>query len=519
MSATSLRMAVALSVLGLSAPTAHAGGATDEALEVRTIDEAEPWAQVVTGEQSKSLFERRYGAEAEAARQAFQPFMQDGVLYDRDSGAADMYRQLGVPPLHAENYEPTVGVLYVETGGVTLNPTCGNGESANAAKNCTPLVDSTITFPAIGGGAGAGLFQELQSYYEPFNLVMTQNRPPDYLPYTMAVVGGSAQLAGFSGACGVANVACDGLKRNHVSLTFPESCGGSANTAAQETAHNWGLEHTDNAGDLMYPFNMGGFQQFVDSCMTISHATGDGNTQCGYVHEVYCPAGKGEVQNSYGELMGVFGPRAVDSVEPEVVSVFPENGAVFSTSDTVLVTAEIDDDSRMVGVKWTWEEGLPEGTDSYTKCTNKVCDEDFVTGASFDPSEIAWDFVNLQEPPVGVYSFKVEVLDAYGNYDSRTITFEVTEDGSEGGADASADESGGGSGGGTGDDGTGGSGADGASGIGTGGFDGGLDGGDDGDPEGCGCRSSGDTPPALPWSGMLAVFGLLFVGRGRRPLR
>ena len=490
------------------------------AAEPRLIRDDVPWALHPGDDLDQTPLERAYGINEEDLP-AVDSFWDGTLLYTRDSAARDTLEQQGLPPLHAVSYDASPGVLYVAMQGITLTPTCTGGDSANAAKRCSPLVDGETSFPAYGNGSQqAALFNQLAGFYEPFDLVLTTSAPPDWMPYTMAVIGGSAGNAGQpGGVCGVANVACDGLKRNHVSLTFPGSCGGSAETAAQETAHNWGLEHTDNTSDLLYPFNNGGNKSFVDQCMTISHATGDGNTQCGYVHEVYCPAGKGEVQNSYGELMGVFGPRAVDSVEPEVVSVFPENGAVFSTSDTVLVTAEIDDDSRMVGVKWTWEEGLPEGTDSYTKCTNKVCDEDFVTGASFDPSEIAWDFVNLQEPPVGVYSFKVEVLDAYGNYDSRTITFEVTEDGSEGGADASADESGGGSGGGTGDDGTGGSGADGASGIGTGGFDGGLDGGDDGDPEGCGCRSSGDTPPALPWSGMLAVFGLLFVGRGRRPLR
>ncbi|MEM6996447.1 MAG: hypothetical protein AAF721_38435, partial [Myxococcota bacterium] len=446
-----LRLAATLSLVALGTSSAHAAGpdAADPADSLagddtmRVIDPAHPWARVMTGELSKSRFEQEYGAEAEAARQQFQPFEQDGVVYDKDSWSADMFKALELPPpLHAENYEPTVGVLYVEMNGVTLSPNCGSGDSANAALNCSPLVDNETTFPAMSdGGAQAALFQQLATFYEPFNLVMTTNRPPEYLPYTMAVVGGSSQLAGHSGACGVANVACDGLKRNHVSLTFPQSCGGSAGTAAQETAHNWGLEHTDNSGDLMYPFNMGGVQSFIDSCMNISHATGDGNTQCGYVHEVYCPTGGGEVQNSAAELFGVFGPRVTDNQPPEIVDLQPAHGAVFSTDDEFTVTASITENSRMVGVRWTWLEGLPDGTDSYTKCTNNVCDEDFSTGASFDVSQVQWDFVNLDKPPVGTYSFRLEVIDAYGNSETLTTTVEVTSDGSDGGDDGADDGS------------------------------------------------------------------------------
>src|SRR4030095_11956165 len=70
-------------------------------------------------------------------------------------------------------------------------------------------------------------------------------------------------------------------------------------TAAQETAHNWGLEHVDETVDLMSPFNNGGYKEFVDSCENINHDTGAGVTQCGYIHEVYCPAGGGEQQNSH----------------------------------------------------------------------------------------------------------------------------------------------------------------------------------------------------------------------------
>jgi hypothetical protein len=396
-----------------------------------------------------------------------------------------------------------------------LSPNCGSGDTANSALNCSPLVDQDTNFPAYGNGsAQASLFQELANYYEPFNLVMTSDRPPDWLPYTMAVVGGSAALAGLGGGvCGVANVACDGLKRNHVSLNFPESCGGVAETAAQETSHNWGLEHVNDSQDLMYPFNNGGFKEFKNECNAIDHSTGDGVTQCGYIHEIYCGE---EQQNSYAELMGVFGPRVADTVPPEITDIQPADGASFTTDDAIVITARTSEDSTFLAAKWTWIEGLPEDMDEYTVCTNNVCTGDYPLGVGFDPNEVQWDMIQLTQAPVGTYSFQFEVMDGYGQYATETITFEVVQGGDDdtadtGDTDPTADD----------DDGDG-------TGVNDDGDDDDDDGDDDDDDEsgsdtlpadgddgstgrGCNCRSPGDLPSAF--AGLLA--GLVVIRRRR----
>jgi len=466
-----------------------------------------PWALAIDDRLSKPLVEQWYGAEVAEAWRDIEPQWQGTNLFTRDSFGKDMFATLGVPPVPAMNYEAAPGVMFVALDGVTLVPNCGNGDTANSALNCSPLVSAETTFGAFGGGA-ASEFQTLASYYEDFDVVLTSNRPPDWLPYTMTVIGGSANQVGAAGACGIANVACDGLKRNHVSLNFPQSCNGMAETAAQETSHNWGLEHTDNPQDIMYPFNNGGFKQYVDECMPIDHSTGGAITQCDYIHEVYCPAGGGEEQNSYQELMGVFGPRSPDTTKPEIVSTFPADGAVLGNDEDILITAEITDDSLNVGVNWSWIEGLPPDIESYRRCTNNVCDQDFNPGVSFVASDMPWDFVVLTAgAPAGMYSMKVEVLDSYGNYASKTISFEVV-DGSGPSDDTGLDESGGSEeGGGSTGDGGGGTTGSGATGDDTG--DGGLDGGDDGTSSG-GCRIASFE------GSWLALFGLLALRRRRR---
>lgn len=384
-----------------------------------------PWA-VAPDDGPRSHLESLFGADYDPTLVA--PLRDGNLVYDGESLARSLLDQQGLP-LPALDHDPTAGILYLAMDGITLRPKC-NGfhpQVANAALNCSPLVSKETQFPKPPGGENtkAVVLQKLQNYYEPYNLVITTNRPPDYLPYTMAVIGGTSQNAGQSnGVCGIANVACDGAKRNHVSLSFPDSCVGvTAEVAAQETAHNWGLEHTDVQQDLMYPFVAGG-SSFRDDCMDISHATGSGVTQCTYVHELYCPEGQGEQQNSHTELLGVFGAREADTVAPEILSVSPADGTVFTVGESFLVSADITDDKNMVGVKWSWIEGVPPDfvDTGYSRCTNDVCNDKYPAWRAVDDP---WDFIQVTKPPAGTYSFKVEVMDAYGNADSETLTVTV----------------------------------------------------------------------------------------------
>ena len=137
------------------------------------------------------------------------------------------------------------------------------------------------------------------------------------------------------------------------------------------------------------------------------------------MHEIHCPAGDGEQQNSFAELMGVFGPRSPDGTPPDIVEIYPEDGSVFTPEDSFVIGARVEEDGTMVGVKWTWLEGLPEDLDAFSRCTNNVCDENYSPGPSYVVDDITWEFVSLQQPPEGTYVFQFEVLDAYGNYDTE----------------------------------------------------------------------------------------------------
>jgi hypothetical protein len=491
------RTLVCVSCLGLGFAWAGSAAADDPADSMR-VAPALDWAFLPDDDLRVSDFERFYGIDPETLGDVV--FQEGEMVFGKDSNAASVMAQHGLPPLPAVQYDPTPGILYVAMNGVTIRP-----GQAHAALNRTPLVSQETNFPAYGSDAQkSAVLQAVQSAYGNVNLIVSGNRPPDYVPYTMAVVGGSASLAGMPGStCGVANVQCDAIQRNHVSLTFPQSCGGVGAVTAHEAGHNFGLEHVTNSSDLMYPYNTGGASTFLDGCTAISHATGSGVTQCGHIHREYCN-GDTERQNGYAEMLAAFGPRMADNTPPQIIELFPADGAVLTTEDSFTISARVTENSNFLGVKWTWLEAPVEDGVGHTRCTNNVCDDNYGLGVGFDPDDIPWDFLRLTEPPEGTYKFRFEVMDAYGNADAKDLTFQVVLPGQE-------PDTGGGSGSGDGDgdgDGDGGSAGDGSGGDETGGDSAGFD--DDGGG-GKGCTiGSGSAPP-----GLLCLVALAWVRRRR----
>ncbi|MCB9756116.1 MAG: hypothetical protein H6713_39845 [Myxococcales bacterium] len=412
----------------------------------------------------------------------------------------------------AVDHPETPGVLYLAVDGVELRPFCGAAQNANGALNCTPLVDEIVEFPPYGSATErAALLQTLSTLYDPYDLVLSLDRPPDWLPYTMAVIGGASSLVGAGdGVCGLANVACDGAKRNHVSLTFAETCPGAvAVVAAQETAHNWGLEHVTAPTDVMYPFVAIGAPTFHDACLPVSNQTGSPITTCPYVHRAYCPEGDGEQQNGHAELLAAFGPRAEDDVAPRILETTPQDGDVWTTADEFPITARFEEDSGYLAVRWSWIEGAPAQLDVgddgvFTSCTNAVCELEY---ALWKDTRAPYDFVVFNHPPAGEYEMLVEAMDARGNYSARSLRFTVVESDTPSATGTPGD--------GTGDVETGPAWTANADASGGGDGDAGTDtdGAADGD-DGCACRGGG-RPRDVLW----LALALLTVTRRRRGAR
>src|SRR5690606_1821439 len=108
-----------------------------------------PWARAIDDELSKPLVEQWWGREVYERWQTLEPRWRDRQLLTRDSFDAGMLATLGVGPVPAMNYDPSPGVVYVAMDGLTLRPNCGNGDTANSALDCSPLVSAEVNFPAF----------------------------------------------------------------------------------------------------------------------------------------------------------------------------------------------------------------------------------------------------------------------------------------------------------------------------------------------------------------------------------
>ncbi|MCA9711658.1 MAG: MYXO-CTERM sorting domain-containing protein, partial [Myxococcales bacterium] len=216
--------------------------------------------------------------------------------------------------------------------------------------------------------------------------------------------------------------------------------------------------------------------------------------QCNMVHTQFCSFGW---QNSYQELLYLFGPSVPDTIAPAVSIVAPQDGAMIEGGDLELVISLQDDQSPAIittNIVIT-SDALPEPVEA--------------DGVYAAPGELTFPINGL---PAGTYAVQVDIQDESDNPASDEVSFTVLEEPPAGGE----------SGGGTGSDDA----ADGESGAGDGGpGDGGTDAGgtDDAgliDPSGptsnggCDCRSGGPRRGPSLALGLLVLAGL--AGRRRR---
>ncbi|RMH00071.1 MAG: hypothetical protein D6705_01180 [Deltaproteobacteria bacterium] len=378
--------------------------------------------------------------------------------------------------------EPTI--LFVNFDGTELSSGCGN----DPKNNCSTLA---FTFggkilPYEGGpGQRASLVQGVRADVADFGITVTDVRPPPTEDYAMVLVGKSATGGSMEhGFAGVApTIDCGNSNPNITSFDLV----GSITVINQEAAHTWGLEHVDHPADNLYPTSGGvSDPKYTDMCMKIVSDTDltPSNGVCNAVHTQFCNAGW---QNSYQEMLWLFGPGVPDAVPPTVTIDAPADGAVLpypAVFDLVVTIA--DNQSPQLVDTFVFFDDVEVLTGTFVATTLK-----FPVDGGVDP---------------GPHTIRVEASDEDGNLGMAEISIQVGEGG--GGT------SGGGSTSGAGTTSGEASGTGATSGMAsTGGLGGGSGGDTDGSAgtaasdEGCACRSAGSQgAPLNP-----ASWALLFV--------
>jgi MYXO-CTERM domain-containing protein len=245
---------------------------------------------------------------------------------------------------------PRSRVIYLERcrGGCTIH------QGANDARTNTSTIPSQALstigeFASAGGQTGAAADAEwaaivrcAKEVYSPYDVAVTDERPAATTSYVEAIVAGRPADLGLAGdILGVAPLASDcSVIETSVSFSFANAHPPVASrvfdicwTAAQETAHAFGLDHeyvfVDGASacndPMTYRVDCGGEKFFRDHAAT-----------CGENAPRACKCGG--TQNSHRKLLAVFGAGTPITAPPTITMTAPSTTAL-AAGDVITASA------------------------------------------------------------------------------------------------------------------------------------------------------------------------------------
>jgi hypothetical protein len=345
-------------------------------------------------------------------------------------------------------------IMFINFDGAKLQSGCGNDSHNDCSTMAGMFGGEILPYPG-DEGIRAAIAQGVRADADFFDLTVTDVRPPDSADYVMVLVGnsvlGGAEYHGFAGVS--PSIDCGDSNPNETCFSLANSYNGNgmSTVVSHEAGHTWGLEHVNEKSDQMYPTAGAVLDpKFVDGCYQCVSDTmlNPSGGVCNSVHTMFCNSAQ---QNSYQELLWLFGPPNPDAVAPEIVIEAPTEGEVLPhPADFDLVITMSDNET-------------PQVID-----TRIYLDDELVVEDEYVPTTLSFPIQGGVD--VGDHSFRIEIADEAGNLASDEVSFAV---GSGGGDDGD-----------TGDDGTDGGGT-----------------GDGGDGDGDGGGGDGDGPTTAATAG------------------
>lgn len=399
---------------------------------------------------------------------------------------------------------PRRHTLYLNFVGATLT----QGDDENSAEGISRLA-KTGDYPVFSGGETLALaiIQAVDNDLSAYGVrVVYLDRPPKMLPYTMEMVAGQWTDTSLTGAAGgvASAVDCGALNQRRIVYTFAEGVNSAsllANTASQEAAHGWGLDHSLNCDSVMS--YCGGFsdQHFSTECDPLceEQCQGAGTIGCRYVHEMYCGDGSDQ-QNEDAELMFLFGAREPDMEPPICEILSPDDGTHVEVGADIEIRVAIDDNYG--GMGWLI---------TVAKDGEVIYGDVDYSGQFLDAEGNA--AINLSNAPEGVYEITATAMDHADQVTMDMATVYVGDVMPPGDSTGAVDSTGAGSVDGTGEGSTGVAGSSSEGGSGDGSSTGVPE---DGDDKGCACASGGSPRPGAWFGIVLGAAGLVRRRRSRR---
>lgn len=230
---------------------------------------------------------------------------------------------------------------------------------------------------------------ELERIHAPYDIAFVTARPSAGA-YSMVVFGGTCGGVANMNCAGVALLDCNDRNQNNISFAFPVGLrvGDLVTTAAQEMAHAFGLTHTTDSQDVMFPRIQPGFRP---------ERYGAGEIPAG---DLSCA---GELfQNSHQRMLDIVGASGQDLSPPVVEILEPSDGSLIE--GTVVVRAQVADASAIVRAELVIDGGV----------------------VAIDETS-PYEFAFAAELPPGAHQLAVRARDGGGNMGSDQITVLVGE--------------------------------------------------------------------------------------------
>ncbi|HET7501219.1 MAG TPA: hypothetical protein VFK02_09465, partial [Kofleriaceae bacterium] len=314
------------------------------------------------------------------------------------------------PEMYATPSAAVSRTLYLERcrGGCTVHR--GPNDARTATSMIPMMQDARIgEFASVLGLTGAAadaewaqLVQCMKEVYSPYNVHVTDVKPASGEGFHMAIVAGLPEDIGLGqDILGVAPLASDCRAiDNVISFSFanhhpPEDrvlniCW----TAAQESAHAYGLDHeyafSNNRSacndPMTYRNDCGGQKFFRNEAAS-----------CGETRTRACQCGR--TQNSHGKLLSVFGPGTPITQRPSIAMTLPTigDGALdrMVTADAGAQRGIARVEVYFNGFKWAEAPGVPFERDGQPDATYQIPVPASLPNSIVDVKTIAFDDLEI----------------------------------------------------------------------------------------------------------------------------
>jgi MYXO-CTERM domain-containing protein len=320
-----------------------------------------------------------------------------------------------VGPAHApDDLFHTPGTLFINFDGGDMQSCNGSDWPAD---NCSTIMADTVLPYSGDAGTRAAIVQAMANDTADFAVTVVGERPVDDDQYDMVMVGNWDPPPDEGGFAGVApTIDCYNQTRGETSFSL--DIGGAsivAKVVGQEAAHVWGLEHVDSPSDLLFPTTGGASDpSFEDSCHQIVVLEGGiqpTEAACAEMHSFNCPD-QPNYQNSYQDMMMVFGPSTPDVSPPTLEILSPTEGEGFASGAQIELRIHMVDDIA------------PPLFDVYASIDVDEQGDAVGTGDYRGP-ELSLPINGLAD---GEHLIRVDVADQSGNVASDLVHFVIGDD-------------------------------------------------------------------------------------------